>query len=222
MPALILPLKKQSRMKPCPPRHLRGVPVHCPTPNAPITPPLPSQLKINSNNVKTIPLNCSCIISCRCRCQSAVQCAVARVTRRMLLCCHSHPREPCQARAPAAGLALTPSSPGAASPWQAAPPALHSHSCTAGTDGCRVLEQLPSNVQHRQTLVARGLGYAGSLSLMRKENNLHRHLGIVFFWWFPICLLLSPHTLSTLTEGCIMSAGLHGPCLHNFNLKKHY
>lgn len=56
--------------------------------------------------------------------------------------------------------------------------------------------------------------FAGGSSLMRKDPSPP---------FRNSCLLVVPHlpvvVPSALTEGCTMSGALHGPCLHNFNLK---
>lgn len=134
-------------MKLCPARDLRGVAAPCSTP----TPhPSPSQLRINSTNVKTIRLNCDCTVSCRTPLpMPPFGCAVARATgerrmRRMLLCI---PGSRARLGAPAAGVALTPSSP--------EPPVLPPKPRPTAALGdrwlqLRVLGQLPSNVQQCQ------------------------------------------------------------------------
>lgn len=159
--------------------------------------------------MKTIRLNCNRIISCRIPLPlPPCGCAVARATRArsMLLCCRLHPREPCQH--PAAGMGLTPSSPVLPPIAGGSQPLASSSCCSAdghlhGRD--RSAAQLHS-IEHPgrwnnapQTCSSarlhlqevRGTRFVLNEEII-KEKILRHHLRIIFFWWFPICLLSSP------------------------------
>lgn len=176
--------------------------------------------------MKTIPLNCNCIISCRIPLPVLFECAVARATgaKRMLLCCHLHPREPCQPRSCPAGMGLTPSSPALGTqllPLCTSPPAPQGQMAAAQ----------PRSSEHpgcwsgspRTCSTARlGLQELWVTRFVLNEERKDSSPAFRHYFLLVVSHLLvvdpSP-TPSTLTEDCTMSGGLHGPCLHNFNLK---
>lgn len=156
--------------------------------------------------MKTIRLNCNCSISCRSPLpMPPLECAVARATgarrrrMRMLLCRLLHPQEPCQPRSSRSWDGFNAFLPGAIL-------AAMGSSTLARRDRWQQLSSTAPSSQDAGTAPLQRAAVPGSIcrrfgvhssSLMRKKV-LYHNSGILFFWWFPICVLLALHSPSLL------------------------